>query len=400
MSRKLLLTDLPDSEYAGKRVFVRVDFNVPMSSGKITEDYRIRRTIPTIDYLTQRGAKVILASHMGRPKGRKVDSLSMAPVARRLNEVLGMKIRFPGTVVGRKAENASGKLADGEVMLLENLRYHSQETENERGFSKKLAALADIYVNEAFGTSHRAHASTSGMTLHFEKKLAGFVVGKEIKFLGRLARKPKKPYLVIVGGMKIKDKIGALKNIIKKARRVLIGGGVAYTFLAARGVGVGRCSVESDMLPWAREALDNYGDKIVLPVDHVIAENVGSKKNLVVTGKDIPPDLTAYDIGPKTVTMFTSHIKGEGTIFWNGPMGFFEVDDFSNGTTAMARSFALAKWRGATTILGGGDSVAALRKSGINFSEVTHVSTGGGACFEFLGNANLPGISVLSDKVE
>ena len=397
MSRKLLVTDLPDSQYAGKRVFVRVDFNVPMDGGKIAEDYRIRRAIPTIDYLVQRGARVVLASHMGRPKGRKVEGLSMAPVVARLEESLGTRVRFPGAVVGKKAENASKKLRDGEVMLLENLRYHSEETENDPVFSKKLAALADIYVNEAFGTSHRAHASTSAMAVHFEKRLAGFLVGNEIKFLGRLVKSPKKPYVVIVGGMKIKDKIGALRNIIKKAQTVLVGGGVAYTFLAARGMSVGRCSVEEEMLGWAGEALETYGDKIFLPVDHVMAETAEGRKKTVVTAGEIPDDLTAFDIGPKTVAEFVSHVRGEGTIFWNGPMGFFEVDDFSNGTTAIARSFALAKWRGATTVLGGGDSVAALRKSGVNFSEVTHVSTGGGASFEFLGSFDLPGIAVLSD---
>ncbi len=397
MSGKLLVTDLPDSAYAGKRVFVRVDFNIPMEGGKITEDYRIRSAIPTIDYLVRRGARVVLASHMGRPRGIKVEALSMAPVAARLEESLGTRVRFPGSVVGKKAQNASKKLEPGEVMLLENLRYHAEETENDPVFSKKLASLADIYVNEAFGTSHRAHASTSGMAVHFEKRLAGFLVGNEMKFLGRLVRNPKKPYVVIVGGMKIKDKIGALRNIIKKAQTVLVGGGVAYTFLAARGESVGRCSVEREMLGWAGEALETYGDKIVLPVDHVMAESAEGRKKTVVTAREIPDDLTAFDIGPKTVAEFVSRVKGEGTIFWNGPMGFFEVDDFSNGTASIARSFALAKWRGATTVLGGGDSVAALRRSGVNFSEVTHVSTGGGASFEFLGSFDLPGISVLSD---
>ena len=398
MKKKLLVTDIPDSQYEGKRVFVRVDFNVPVNGRKITEDYRIRRTIPTIDYLTRCGARVILASHMGRPKGRRIERLSMAPVAARLNEFLGTKIHFPGAVVGRKVENTSKRLKNGEVMLLENLRYHNEEQENDADFSKKLASLADIYVNEAFGTSHRVHASTYGMTIHFDKKLAGLMVGNEMKFLSRLIRRPKKPYVVIVGGMKIKDKIGALRNIIKKADKVLIGGGVAYTFLAAQGVSVGKCSVEREMLYWAREALETYKEKILLPVDHVMAEAAGGKKTLAVTGSDIPDDMTAFDIGPKTVEKFTSHIKGEGTVFWNGPMGFFEVDDFSNGTSAIARSFALATWRGAVTVLGGGDSVASLKKSGVKFSEATHVSTGGGACFEFLGGSDLPGISVLSDS--
>ena len=399
MKKKLLVNGLADSFYKGKRVFVRVDFNVPVNGTEITEDYRIRRAIPTIDYLTRVGARVILASHMGRPKGRRIEDLSMAPVARRLSKVLGIKVRFPGAVVGKKVESASRKLADGEIMLLENLRYHNEETANDPGFSKKLASLADIYVNEAFGTSHRAHASTYGMTVHFEEKLAGLMVGNEIKFLNRLIRRPKKPYVVIVGGMKIKDKIGALRNIIKKADRVLVGGGVAFTFLAASGVSVGRCSVEKDMLGWARGALETYREKIILPVDHVMAEaSGGGKRSVVITGAEIPDDMTAFDIGPKTVDKFISHIKGEGTVFWNGPMGLFEEDNFSNGTSSIARAFALATWRGATTVLGGGDSVAALKQSGVKFSEATHVSTGGGACFEFLGGSELPGISILSDS--
>ena len=245
MKKKLLVTDLPCSEYEGKRVFVRVDFNVPVNGGKITEDYRIRRTIPTIDYLTRCGARVILASHMGRPKGRRIENLSMAPVAERLNEFLGIKVRFPGAVVGRKVENASKKLKNGEVMLLENLRYHNEEAENDADFSRKLASLADIYVNEAFGTSHRAHASTYGMTAHFEKKLAGLMVGNEIKFLSRLIKRPKKPYLVIVGGMKIKDKMGALKNIIKRRTGFSWAGELPILFLRRAGLASGN-------VPWRK----------------------------------------------------------------------------------------------------------------------------------------------------
>ncbi len=382
----------------GKRVFVRVDFNVPVSGSEITEDYRIRSAIRTIDYLTARGARVVLGSHLGRPKGEKVKDLSLAPVVKRLEEFIGDKVCFPGAVVGKRVENASKKLCNGEVMLLENLRYHKEETNNNPEFSKKLAALADVYVNEAFGTSHRIHSSTFGMTAHFEKKVAGFSVGSEMDFLSCLCENPKKPYVVIVGGMKIKDKIGALKNVISKAEKVLVGGGVAYTFLVASGVKVGGCAVEEEMLDWAADALRTYKDRIVLPVDHVAAETVRGKRTLAVTRQEIPNGLTAFDIGPRTIEQFTSYIKGEGTVFWNGPMGFFEERDFSNGTTAIARAFALATWRGAVTVLGGGDSVAALKKSGVNFSEVTHVSTGGGACLEFLGNSNLPGIAVLNDS--
>ncbi len=398
MKKKLLITDLHDSEYTGKRVFVRVDFNVPVSGGEVTEDYRIRSAIRTIDHLTACGAKVVLGSHLGRPKGEKVKDLSLAPVAKRLEEFLGNKVRFPGAVVGKRVESASKKLRNGEVMLLENLRYHKEETDNDPRFSKKLASLADVYVNEAFGTSHRAHSSTFGMVAHFKKKVAGFSVGREMDFLGRLCENPEKPYVVIAGGMKIKDKIGALKNVISKAEKILVGGGVAYTFLAASGVKVGGCSVEEEMLDWAEEALRTHKDRIVLPVDHVAAETARGKRTLSVTREEIPDGLTAFDIGPRTIERFTSYIKGEGTVFWNGPMGFFESRDFSNGTTAIARAFALATWRGAVTVLGGGDSIAALKKSGVNFSEVTHVSTGGGACLEFIGNSDLPGISVLNDN--
>lgn len=398
MISKLSIADLPDNEYEGKRVFIRVDFNVPIKDGTISEDYRIRRAIPTIDHLTERGARVIVASHLGRPKGRKIPGLSLKPVGDMLNEFLNMEVKFPGEVVGENVKKASQSLKNGEVMLLENLRFHQEETDNEEGFSRQLADLADIYVNDAFGTCHRAHASTYGMAQHFEKKLAGFVINKELEFLGALLDNPKRPYLVIVGGIKIKDKINAVKNLIERADKVLIGGGVAYTFLAAKGLNVGKSIVEEEMIPWVKEALDNYGDKIELPVDHVASDNIEHGRMLLVVDKEIPDDLMGLDIGPKTVSNFTSHIKGNGTVFWNGPMGLFEISDYSNGTIAVARSVALATWRGATTVVGGGDSASALTRAEVLMSEINHVSTGGGASLEFLGGVELPGISVLSDK--
>ncbi|NIP32232.1 MAG: phosphoglycerate kinase [Candidatus Dadabacteria bacterium] len=395
---KLSITDIPDSEYNGKKVFLRVDFNVPIKDGKIREDYRIRRAIPTIDYLLERKAKVIIASHLGRPKGRKIPSLSLAPVALRLNELLNMEVKFIGEVVGEKVLKAVNELKDGDVMLLENLRFHVEEREDDPEFSKELASLADIYVDDAFGTSHRAHASTHGMAKYFDRRVAGLLVKRELQFLEPLLENPERPYLVIVGGAKIKDKISALKNMMEKADHVLIGGCVAYTFLSAKGVNVGKSLVEEEMVPWAREALQKYGEKIVLPLDHVVAESIEDRRMLMVVDNEIPDDLMGLDIGPKTVTNFVSHIKGNGTVFWNGPMGLFEIDDFSTGTMTVARSVALATWRGAVTVVGGGDSTAALRKAEVLISEIKHVSTGGGASLEFLGGVELPGISVLNDK--
>ena len=398
MSQKLSIFDLPDSEYKGKRVFVRVDFNVPIKDGNISEDYRIRQAIPTIDYLIERGAKVIVASHLGRPKGRNIPGLSLKPVAERLNEILDIDVNFPGEVVGKNVKNIADNLKDGEVMLLENLRFHEEETDNDEKFGENLASLADIYVNDAFGTCHRAHASTHGMAKHFDKRLAGFVISKELEFLGALLENPDKPYLVIVGGAKIKDKISALKNLLETADKVLIGGCVAYTFLAAKGVNVGKSLVEEEMFPWAKNALEQFGDKIELPVDHVVADSVENSRVMMVVDNEIPDDLMGLDIGPKTVSNFNSQIKGNGTVFWNGPMGLFEMSDYSNGTSSIARAVALATWRGATTVVGGGDSTSALRRAEVLISEIKHVSTGGGASLEFLGGDELPGISVLSDK--
>lgn len=398
MSSKLVISDLPKEKFRGKRVFVRVDFNVPIKNCEISEDYRIRRTIPTIDFLVECGAKVILASHLGRPRGRVISDLSLKPVSFRLNQLLGKEIRFSGKVIGNEVREEIEKMGEGEVMLLENLRFHKEEEENQDGFSKELASLADIYVNDAFGTSHRAHASTYGMTFHFEDKLAGFVVDRELKFLGQLLNDPERPYLLIVGGAKIKDKIHALKNVLSKADQVLIGGGVAYTFLKAKGVKIGKSFTEDEILKWAEDQLNEYGHKMLFPVDHIVAESFENRKTSIVVDGEIPDELHGFDIGPKTVEKFVSCIKGNGTIFWNGPMGVFEVDDFSAGTSHIARAVALATWRGANTVVGGGDSISALRKAEVLISEIKHVSTGGGASLEFLGGMELPGITVLNNR--
>ena len=400
MSDKLLVSDLEDSELKGKTVFVRVDFNVPIRDGKISENYRIRRTVPTIDYLVDRGAKVIVASHMGRPRGHVISSLSLEPVAERLAELLGRDVKFVGKAVGREVKKAVKDLKNGQRLVLENLRFHIEERDNEPKFCKQLASLADIYVNDAFGTSHRAHASTFGMAQHFDKRLAGFVVDRELKFLQQLINTPKRPYLVIVGGSKIKDKIHALKNLMEKADEVIIGGGVAYTFLKAKGINVGNSVTEEEMIPWVTEALQKYGDKIVLPIDHIVAESFENRKNLIVVDENIPDELHGFDIGPKTASKFISHIRRKHTIFWSGPMGVFEVDDFSSGTTHIARAIALATWRGSTTVVGGGDTTSALRKAEVLISEISHVSTGGGASMEYLGGDELPGITILNDKTD
>ena len=398
MVSKLVISDLPDSEIKGKKVFLRVDFNVPIKEGRISEDYRIRRTVPTIDYLIEKGAKVILASHLGRPKGIEIPSLSLRPVALRLTELLGRDVKFVGKVIGKEVENEIKNLSEGDVILLENLRFHIEERENDPEFSKKLASLADIYVNDAFGTSHRAHASTYGMAFNFEKRLSGFLVDREIRFLGTMLDNPMRPYVVIVGGAKIKDKIGAMKNLIDRADKVLLGGGIAYTFLKAKGLSIGKSICDEEMVPWAKEALEKYGSKISLPVDHIVAESFEKGKSSVVIDNEIPEHYQGFDIGPKTMTNYASQIKGNGTIFWNGPMGLFESEDFSAGTTQIARSMALATWRGATTVVGGGDSIAAMRNAEVLDLEISHISTGGGASLEFLGGNDLPGILVLNDK--
>ncbi len=395
---KMVISDLPDSVYEGKRVFVRVDFNVPIKDGIISEDYRIRRTIPTIDYLIEKGAKVILGSHLGRPRGMVISDLSLRPVSLRLSELLGKPVSFLEYKLNDEVKVAVNELEEGEVMLLENLRFHKEETENDPRFSKEIASLADIYVNDAFGTSHRKHASTYGMAFYFDLRLAGFLVNRELKFLTRLRENPDHPFVVIVGGSKIKDKINALKNLLEKADKVLIGGKVAYTFLKAKGVSVGGSITEDELIDWVKESLEKYEEKIFLPVDHVVAESLEHRKNLMVVDQEIPEHFTGFDIGPRTVNLYTSEIKGTGSVFWNGPMGVFEVGDFSAGTTHIARAIALATWRGVTTVIGGGDTIAAIRKAEVLDSEIVHISTGGGASLEFLGGEELPGISVLCDK--
>lgn len=397
---KMSIADLPDENYSGRKVFVRVDFNVPIDRGKVSEDYRIRRSIPTIEYIAKRGASVILASHLGRPKGRVVRRLSLKPIADRLSNVLKVgDVKFVDDCIGSEVKYIISRLEKGEVLLLENLRFHKDEEANDREFCKELASLADIYVNDAFSTSHRSHASTYGMAQLFDYRLAGLLVQKELEVLSKIRENPFKPFIVIVGGAKIKDKISALKNLINKADRVLIGGGVAYTFLASKGISIGDSTIEEEFLDWAREVLTKNEEKIILPEDHVISQGIEKKGRVRMIPGEIPKGYIGLDIGQRTSARFTHEImSGEGTIFWNGPMGLFERDEFSHGTIDIARALSLAYWRGANTVIGGGDTMAALRKAEVLETEVDFVSTGGGASLVYLGGDELPGISVLSDK--
>ncbi|MDW0209072.1 MAG: phosphoglycerate kinase [Nitrososphaeraceae archaeon] len=387
------ISDLDDIQYYGKKVLVRVDFNITINNGAVTEDYRIRSAIPTIEYLIKRGAKVILASHLGRPKFRDHNN-TLAPVAVRLKEILNRNVDFIDDCIGPEVQAKIDKLNYGSILLLENLRYYSEEQDNDPEFSKSISSLADIYVNDAFSTSHRKHASTYGAVKNFEIRLSGFSLKKEIEYLSMIRYNPKKPFTLVIGGSKIKDKIGALENLLPKADKLLIGGAAAYTFLKAKGFKIGNPLFDEEHYDWVKKALSSYGDKILLPVDHIVSSEENSFST--VTG-DIPDGMSGFDIGNETSMMFSSEIGGNGfgTIFWNGPMGMFEVSQFSAGTMSVAKSMALAFWRGAMTLVGGGDSIAALKKSGVSENEVTHLSTGGGATLRFLAGDKMPGIEAL-----
>ncbi len=397
MKTKKVITDNPKDFYRGKKVFVRVDFNVPIDNEQniIREDYRIRRAIPTIDFLINAGAKVILGSHLGRPKGKKNKNLSLKLVAARLSQLIDKKVYFCDDFTDKGWPKKIDNLDNGSVVLLENLRFYNEETENDENFSVTLASLADIYVNDAFGTSHRAHASTFGMALKFKSKLAGFLVDKELKFISKMIGEVEHPFVVIIGGSKIKDKITAMAKLLDKADKIIIAGGAAYTFLKARGINIGNSIFEQDMVNWAKDVYSKYSDKIVLPIDHLVSESIEKTNSCLIVDQEIPDDYQALDIGPKTIELFNSIIKGPGCIFWNGPMGVFELDKYSSGTIHVARAVALATWRGAVSVVGGGETIAALRKAEVLESEISHMSTGGGALLEYLGGSDLPGIEIL-----
>ena len=394
------LSDLEDSQFDGKRVFVRVDFNVSINNGAIGEDYRIRMSLPTIEYLTKRRAKVILASHLGRPEGHD-QKYSIAPVAKRLTEIIGRsrpQIRFASDCVGIEIEEHIDKMNKGDILLLENLRFHKEEESNDPEFSIKLASLADIYVNDAFSTSHRKHSSTYGAAWMFDIRLAGFNLIKEVKYLSMIRENPIRPFTLVLGGVKIKDKIGALEHLLPKADKVIIGGAAAYTFLKANGLNTGNSIIDHEHIQWVEKALSTYGDKILLPTDHVCAISPDDGSVTMVSG-DIPSGMSGFDIGNETVERYSAEVgsNGGGAIFWNGPMGMFEIKAFSNGTINIAKSMALAYWRGSKTLIGGGDTLEAMKRAGVAENEVSHVSTGGGATLRYLAGDDMPGLVILND---
>ncbi|REJ34172.1 MAG: phosphoglycerate kinase [Bacillota bacterium] len=393
---KLTVSDL---DMAGKRVLVRVDFNVPLQDGEVADDSRIRAALPTIEYLRRQGARVILVSHLGRPKGQVVEELRMAPVARRLGELLGCQVKTVPACIGPEVERAAAALADGDVLLLENVRFYPGEEKNDPEFARQLASIAEAFVNDAFGTAHRAHASTVGVA-KLLPAAAGFLMQRELEFLGRLLEEPERPFLAILGGAKVSDKIGVIRNLLPKVDSLAIGGGMAYTFLKAKGYEVGRSLVDEERIGLAKELMDEarrHGVNLMLPVDVVVADKFAEDANRkVVDVEEIPADWQGLDIGPKTRRLFAREIERARTIVWNGPMGVFEWAPFAEGTEDVARAMAGS---GAVTIVGGGDSASAVAQYGFT-DKMSHVSTGGGASLEFLEGKELPGIAALQDRTE
>ena len=389
-----------DIDVAGKRVFLRADLNVPLDDGRITDDTRIRASIPTIRYLLERGASVVLASHLGRPKGKVNDALRLKPVADRLSQLLGGPVRMTGDALGPGVHDAVGKLRPGELILLENLRFHGEEETNDPKFAKALADLADIYVDDAFGSAHRAHASTEGITQYLPS-VAGLLLEREVESLSRLLYRPPRPFHTVIGGAKISGKLEVLEALLARCQAILIGGGMANTFLAARGLPLGKSLVETEQLDNARRIVAEARRKrvrLMLPTDVVVAAQVHYRAQRQVVAVDqVPKDWVVVDIGPQTVAAFTEHLAKAKTIFWNGPMGIFEIEPFAEGTNAIARFLAERSAVGVITIVGGGDSVAAVDRLGLT-DRMTHVSTGGGASLEFVEGRTLPGVEALDDR--
>ena len=396
---KKSIADLKDGELFGKRVLVRVDFNVPQDkkTGNITDDNRIRAALPTIKFLIQKGSKVILVSHLGRPTG-VTENLRMNPIAKRLSELLGSPVTKLDDCIGEEVESAISKMNNGDVVMLENVRFYKEEEENDENFAKKLAALADVYVNDAFGTAHRAHASTEGVA-HILPGVCGFLIQKELEIMGAALADPKRPSVAIIGGAKVSTKISVMKNLAQKVDVLIIGGGMIYTFMKAQGFEIGKSLCEDKFLDQAKVIWSQLKSmaslKLLVPVDHVVTTELADNAPVkTVANESIPADMLGADIGPETIKLFKSAIKDAKTIVWNGPMGIFENPKFAKGTTEIAKAVADS---GAITIIGGGDSVSAVEKAGVA-DKITHISTGGGASLEFLEGKELPGIAILQDK--
>jgi phosphoglycerate kinase len=395
---KLSIRDL---DLKDKRVFIRADFNVPMSNGTVDDDTRIRETLPTLRLALEKGGRIVLASHLGRPKGKVDLKYTLAPVASKLQELLGQPVKFAEDCVGPGAESQSKSLREGEILLLENVRFHPEEEANDPEFSRKLSALCDgIFICDAFGSAHRAHASVVGITKFVGQSATGLLMEKELAYLGKAISNPDRPFVAILGGAKVSDKIEIVQNLMKLADAMLIGGAMAYTFLKPQGLPIGKSLVENDKLDLARNLLEDAKKRnfrFVLPVDHVLAESLDSTATRITDIAHTPDGWMGLDIGPATISLFQKEISTARTILWNGPVGMFEKPAFAQGTLSIARAVAAASAAGATSIVGGGDSVAAVEQSGLA-SQITHISTGGGASLEFLAGEKLPGVEALTEK--
>jgi phosphoglycerate kinase len=399
---KMSKLTVEDLDLQGQRILMRVDFNVPLENGTVANDKRIKAAVPTIDYIVKNGGKLILMSHLGRPKGQRMPEMSLKPCAAVLSEMLGQEVAFADDCLGAAVEKAVAKLENGDILLLENLRYHKEETANEVGFAERLARVGDLYVNDAFGTAHRAHASTEGVTHYFDQCAAGYLMMKELDYLGNVLENPARPFVAILGGAKISGKIDVITHLLPIVDKVIIGGGMAYTFFKAQGLEIGKSLLETDKVDYAKDILIQGGDKIVLPIDCLVTDffdfggrKIGELKQVATDA--IPADWESLDIGSKSIDKFRSILSDARTVIWNGPMGVFEIPQTAKGTYAIADILADVTAGGATTVVGGGDSASAVDKAGVA-DKVSHVSTGGGASLEFMEGKTLPGVAALTDK--